>query len=379
MKNIIFHVPMKINEEYISGTMIRPKRMKEAFEKIGYKVYPIIGSSTERAKAVSEINNLINSGHKFEFLYSESANFPTILLDEDHIPRHPFLDFNFFRFIKAHKIPIGLFYRDIYWRFETYKKEVNFFKRCIVIPLFLYDLLKYKSLVDILFVPSNSFINYLPINFDIEKIYPLPPGCIIPQKQYFRREGRPFTILYVGNIALPEHDISMLFRIAKRLVVKNEEITFLISCPLNAWEEWASYYLSMVGGKMPLNIKLYHKKPDDIESLFFESDLFFIPINDEYSKIASHIKFYEAIGYGVPIIVAVNGDSELGNFVKREKVGWVVEYSEERVIQFLNYLLSNPQEVKVKKENVIRVREKHTWEERARLVAHLLTSEVYRE
>jgi len=369
---------MNINDEYISGTMIRPKRMKEAFEKIGYKVYPIIGSSTERAKAVSKIKSLINSGYKFEFLYSESANFPTILCDKDHIPRHPFLDFNFFKFIKNNNIPIGLFYRDIYWKFETYKKEVNFFKKLICIPLFYYDLFKYKKYVDILFVPSNSFIDYLPVKYDNEKIYPLPPGCVIPEKLCYKKEEKPFRILYVGNIAPPEHDISILFKIAKSLETKKEEVEFIVSCPVNAWKEWASNYLSMVGWKMPLNLKLYHKKPNDIESLFFESDIFFIPINDEYSKIASHIKFYEAIGYGVPILVAVNGDSELGNFVKREKVGWVVEYSEERVIQFLNYLLSNPQEVKVKKENVIRIREKHTWEERAILVAHLLTSEVYK-
>lgn len=371
---------MKINEEYISGTMIRPKRMKEAFEKIGYKVYPVIGSSTERAKAISEIKNLINSGHKFEFLYSESANFPTILLDEDHIPRHPFLDFNFFRFIKARKIPIGLFYRDIYWRFETYKKEVNIFKRLISVPLFLYDLFNYKLYVDILFVPSQSFANYIPINFNQRKIYPLPPGCRVPDKQnHSYVEAKNFLrVLYIGNIVPPDYDISILFKIAK-CFESNKKINFLVSCPVASWNKWSSYYLSMVDGKMPLNMSLFHKKPEELDDLYSNSDLFFIPINDEYSKIASKIKFYEAIGYGVPILVAVTGESEIGNFVKRENVGWVVEYSEEKVIQLLNYILSNPQEVKVKKENVIKIREKHTWEERARLVAHLLTSEVYRE
>jgi len=371
---------MKINEEYISGTMIRPKRMKEAFEKIGYKVYPVIGSSMERAKAISEIKNLINSGHKFEFLYSESANFPTILLDEDHIPRHPFLDFNFFRFVKAHKIPIGLFYRDIYWRFETYKKEVNIFKRLISVPLFLYDLFNYKLYVDILFVPSQSFANYIPISFDKKKLYPLPPGCTIPDKQNYSyiKTQNFLRVLYIGNIAPPDYDISILFKIAKYFET-SKKINFLISCPADSWNKWSSYYLSIVDGKMPLNMSLFHKKPEELDDLYFNSDLFFIPINDEYSKIASKIKFYEAIGYGVPVLVAVNGESELGNFVKRENVGWVVEYSEEKVMQFLSYILSNPQEVKVKKENVIKIREKHTWEERARLVAHLLTSEVYRE
>lgn len=356
--------------------MIRPKRMKEAFEKIGYKVYPVIGSSTERAKAIGEIKNLINSGQKFEFLYSESANFPTILLDEDHIPRHPFLDFNFFRFVKAHKIPIGLFYRDIYWRFETYKKEVNILKRSISVPLFLYDLLNYKLYVDVLFVPSHSFASYIPMNLN-QKIYPLPPGCRVPDKQsHSYVEVKNFLrVLYVGNIVPPEHDISILFKIAKHFE-NNKKINFSVSCPADSWSKWSSYYLSATDGKMPLNINLSHRKPDELENLYLESDLFFIPINDEYTKIASLMKLYEDIGYGVPTLVAVNGESETRKFVERENVGWVVDYSFDKITEFLNYISSNPKELEEKRKNVMNVRIRHTWEERARLVAQILTSGV---
>lgn len=372
MRNIIFYLPYRIKENYISGSIIRPKRMIEAFEKIGYKVYPVVGSSTERAKAISEIKKLINSGYKFEFLYGESANFPTILTDEDHVPRNPFLDFNFFRFIKSHKIPTGLFYRDIYWRFESYKMESNLIKMLITIPLFLYDLLCYKMYIDVLFVPSQRFVNYIPLDFN-QKTYLLPPGCdIVDNPDNFYGDIKNFLrVLYIGNVEPRDYNISILFNVAKHLE-NDTRIQISISCPMAIWEEWSYYYLSKIGGKVPANVSIFHKKPGEIDDLYFNSDLFVIPISNEYSKMASKIKFYEAIGYGLPILIIVNGDSEMGDLVKREKIGWVVQHSEEKVVQFFNYLLTNPQELKIIRENVIKIREKHTWEERAKLVANVL-------
>ena len=59
------------------------------------------------------------------FLYSESSTMPTSLTEPHHMPTHPFLDFSFFYFCKRNGIKIGLFYRDIYWKFEIYKEKVH--------------------------------------------------------------------------------------------------------------------------------------------------------------------------------------------------------------------------------------------------------------
>jgi len=166
-----------------------------------------------------------------------------------------------------------------------------------------------------------------------------------------------------------------LFKIAKYFE-NNKKINFSVSCPADSWSKWSSYYLSVTDGKMPLNISLSHRKPDELENLYLESDLFFIPINDEYTKIASLMKLYEDIGYGVPILVAVNGESETRKFVERENVGWVVDYSFDKITEFLNYISSNPKELEEKRKNVMNVRIRHIWEERARLVAQILTSGV---
>ena len=51
---------------------------------------------------------------------------PTLLTEPHHFPTHPLLDFGFFRYVKKQGIPIGLFYSDIFWKFEDYGKDLSF-------------------------------------------------------------------------------------------------------------------------------------------------------------------------------------------------------------------------------------------------------------
>jgi hypothetical protein len=78
---------------------------------------------------------------------------PTLLTESHHLPTHPFLDFNFFRFLKNNDIKIGLFYRDVQWNFkELY--NINFFKKIYAKFFYYWDLYNYNNLLDVLFLPS---------------------------------------------------------------------------------------------------------------------------------------------------------------------------------------------------------------------------------
>ncbi|MEO4788116.1 hypothetical protein ABHZ30_04940 [Bacteroides uniformis] len=125
IQRMIFHIPMRINRERASASSIRPVKMIEAFERLGYEVILIEGNASQRKKRIKEIKHNIRKGVTYDFLYSESSTMPTLLTEKHHCPTHPFLDFSFFSFCRKHGIKIGLFYRDIYWKFELYGSSIK--------------------------------------------------------------------------------------------------------------------------------------------------------------------------------------------------------------------------------------------------------------
>src|SRR5699024_1878719 len=122
-KQCIFHIPIDLRGQKNSGSSVRPNKMIEAFQNIGYKVEIIMGDGKKKKK--------IKKREKYDFLYSESSNLPTLLTETHHFPRYPFLDFRFFRFCKKHNIKIGLFYRDVHWKFDHFKKGKSKYKLII--------------------------------------------------------------------------------------------------------------------------------------------------------------------------------------------------------------------------------------------------------
>ena len=150
-KSCIFHVPNHIDKNAKSGSHIRPIKMIEAFRENGYDVDIVMGYGKERKRQIDEIRKKIRAGKKYDFLYSESSTMPTLLTEKNHLPLYPNLDFGFLKFCRKNGIKIGLFYRDIHWKFEKYRSEVSVFKRSFSIPMYKYDLRKYKKLVDVFY------------------------------------------------------------------------------------------------------------------------------------------------------------------------------------------------------------------------------------
>ena len=52
-----FHIPMRINRERASASSIRPVKMIEAFERLGYEVILIEGNASQRKKRIKEIKH----------------------------------------------------------------------------------------------------------------------------------------------------------------------------------------------------------------------------------------------------------------------------------------------------------------------------------
>ena len=369
MKRCIFHYLHPIDDKPGIGSALRPNRMLEAFRKIGYEVDVITGYSTQRRERIRQVKQNIRNGILYDFVYSESVNEPTALSDADHIPRHPFMDFGFLRFCRKRGIPVGLFYRDMPWKFPVYRNNVSHLKQMITLPLFRWDLCMYRKCVDTLFVPSEAFGKLVPH----ENIVPLPPGGQLFLKEQLKPQKKDaqekLHILYVGNV-LGVYDVTQFCKAVSQV----EGIELTICTPKQSWDKAKQRYEPFLCNR----IHIVHKSGAQLQPHYLEADLFCCCIEaNEYTRLAMPIKTFESIGYGVPIMITQG--IAAAELVKEADCGWVVDNSAESFKEVLFYLEKNPHEIETKTKNVLAIAANHTWENRAKKVSEVLLARKEKE
>ena len=365
MKRCIFHYTGKIEDMPKVGSAVRPKKMLEAFRQIGYIVDEVTGDGKERKEKIKKIKNNINKGIKYDFLYSENRNIPTLLAEENHLPIHPLLDFGFFNYCHSRGIKIGLFYRDIYWKFDLFKDGVELHKRIVLVPMFKYDLYQYSKKVDILYVPTNLLSKYLPKKFDVRE---LPPGGdihsdILERKKNKTYHNRDLRVFYVGGIA-GLYDMRTLFR----AIQKNKNVRLIVCTPRDQWESTKEHYQVFLCDR----IQVIHKSNSELEKYYDWADVVSVCFEkNKYAELATPIKAYEAISFGTPIIASEN--TAIARMIKQFNIGWVIDFSLKEMYEIFEYLKDNPHEIKEKTTNTIDIAQNNTWQKRAEKVAKELT------
>ena len=364
IKRCIFHVPNNIDKGGKSGSSRRPLEMIKAFKENGYVVDVVMGYAKERKKQISEIKKNIKNGIKYDFLYSESSTMPTLLTEENHLPIHPFLDFGFIKFCKKNDIKIGLFYRDIYWRYDFYRKSIPLWQSIITIPLYKYDLYKYNKLLDILYLPSLEMKEMLPIKNKLKskyKIDSLPPGCEKNELTEKREDDNVLNIFYVGGISKEVYNFEKLLEAVKG----KEKIKLKICCRENEWNSQKDRLANYIFN----NIDIVHLSGNELSECYREADICSLIFEEsDYRKFAMPIKLFEYLSNNKPIIATKN--TAAGKFVEKNNVGWTVEYDTEEIANLLERLRDNKNEIESIKEIEISVIEKNLWRERARKVAN---------
>lgn len=360
MTRMIYHVPYPLKTDAKTGSGLRPVRMLEAFRAIGYDVEVVAGVSKERRKLIRDLKRRIRGGEKFDFLYSESHTMPTALTDPDHLPRHPLMDVAFMRFCRKNGTKVGLFYRDIYWRFPAYKEAVNAIVRTGTRLLYNMDLVAYRLAVDKLYLPSlgmGKFVTHVPA----ERFAALPPGGEIRDLSTPTEtsESSDLELFYVGGIGgyYRMHD-------TVRAVAASESSRLTI-CTTEA--EWAVHGAGYQG-IMNDRITVIHKNGADLEPYYARAAACMLFIEPSvYRSFAAPIKFAEYIGFGKPVIV--NAGTNVAEFVAKFGNGWVLPFDSDALSGLLNDLALNPLHVAETTGAARKIREANTWEARARQVA----------
>ena len=363
MKKCIFHYPGPISSKPSVGSELRPYKMLEAFKNSGYEVIEVTGSSAERTKKIREIKDNIKKGIKYDFLYAENRNIPTILADEDHIPRHPLADFSLFKICSDNDIPMGLFYRDCHWAFEELRKGTSKLKRLILDICIKAELRKYVKFFKKIYLPSEEMHKYVFQNRDIDV---LPPGGnIVENLNAFKMHGTNDTlnVFYVGGI-YGIYDITNIVKAVSQV----ENVNLTICTVKEQWDAYKGYYEPLMNER----ISIIHKKSDELKEYYKTAHFSLFLVNDnEYANMAMPIKVFEAINYGTPIVVSDN--MAVAKIIKEEKCGWVIENSVDSLVGLLDYLKSNPEELSNKTQNTILAASKHSWQVRTKKVIEDLT------
>lgn len=353
--NIVFHVPFVLDKNSKSASGIRPIKMLEAFEKLGYKVDVISGCSIVRKKKIKEIIKNIKNGIKYEFVYSESSTMPTALTDYHHLPLRPFLDYNFFKFLKKTNIPVGLFYRDIYWMFDEYGQNLSFLKKQIALFFYRFDLSMYSKYIDKLYLPSLKMGDYIKI--ENKNIFDqLPPGhssvdSFVNQLSI----GEKLNILYIGGIG-PDYQMHVLFDAIKDM----DNVHLTICTRENDWEK-VKYEYNYVSS----NIEVVHRSGEELRDLYNNAHIAALFVRpQEYRDFAVPFKLFEYVGMDKPILCTTG--TLVGDFVEKNQIGWSLDYDSNQLKKLLNDF--NVNDFNHKLLTVSKFKKNQTWEQRARKV-----------
>lgn len=357
--NIIFHCPFPLSPQSTSASGIRPIKMLEAFRELGFHVDVVSGYSKERQKAVKQVERKITSGFEYQLVYSESSTMPTVLTDPNHLPLRPFLDACFFRTCQKNRIPIALFYRDIYWRFESYNKNLSFFKRNISKACYYFDLWVYKTYINRLYLPSLEMGKYIPC---VPKCVmgSLPPGHEVDLKKVNNQSKKSsgLNIFYVGGMS----DHYQMHKLFSSIAKNNNDITLTVCTRQSEWLSVKSTYPNLTS-----NIQIIHKHGKEMVAHLLAADIVSIFVKpQEYWRFAEPFKLYEYLGYEKPIIVSQG--TLAGSFVDKYKLGWSIPYEDEAICNLLEFLHKNPEEIDKIKQNMSKFSQCHSWRSRAEKV-----------
>lgn len=343
-KNILYITFVDFAEQK-SGSSVRPKKIYDAFLEEGFNVSLLTGLQNRKMERWKNC-----------FLYYKKIkknNYQFCYVEPPAGPIFNFCDHLLLLYIsKVKKIPVGLFYRDAYWKFADWY-NVKGIKKFIINTMHKFDWIIIKNTCKRIFFPTKTMGDL----FEFPDKEPLPPGCELTE--YNKSSSSDIEIIYVGGVTEQYGGKLLLEALDKvngekkinlHLVSRKEEIKNI--------EEYIN--------KPWLNI--YHSSGEELREIYSKANLAIIPRKvDFYMDFAMPVKLFEYISYELPIIST--NCKEVANFIEANKIGVICEDNVESLYNTLmnidmNSILEYTENVKIAKEN-------NTWNKRVEQISNL--------
>lgn len=367
-KSILVYYPFHLSDEVNSGSKIRPLKILQAFKKWAEKhdlnLIVISGDSQTRD---NQFRQLLQSG-KLEsilFCYMENQTIPIWLTDKSHIPKRPLIDWKFLRFLKNSNIPVGLFYRDVYWKFEELYPLKGIKKRVMQFIYFLEEKF-YKRYIDTIFLPSLDMGEY--VNINVKKV-DLPPGGMLKSNSNIIKPSYPFQAIYVGAIKNEGYGLPLLLDSLEIVNNKSKVCELTIVC---REEEFSSLSMEVRQRLIKQEINIFHTSGEKLDDLYGEMDFALIPrYKSIYNNFSVPVKLMEYLSNALPI-VATNCNAQ-AKIIENGNYG-VVCYDEKNSMAEAIKKVINENE-KFKNEIIRSFNQKHSWNTRVEKIQKVLYEE----
>lgn len=347
-KRIIFYLPYSFGD-LNSGSRVRPYKMYNAFLKLGYTVDLIAGTPKER---IAKYKEVLSARKNYSFCYAEASPYPL----------NPVYDYRILLGIRRLGIPIGIYYRDAYWKFKDYF-HFKGLKRIELLFRYQLDMFLFSRTASVMFFPTNSLLKI--IKFTNSKIVLPPAGEHSPIKREFKL---PLKAVYVGGITYRYGIKIMLQALA---LVNRDKLRFNLElvCRKREFEVLPKDIQRMA--QVPW-IKVSHVSGDTLKEVYSRSHIALIPlIKDSYNDLAFPVKLFEYLSFGLPI-VATNCN-EMSNFIEANECGIVCKDDGQSLANALNLLSNDIDKLKQLSCQAERtITNGNLWEDRVKLVARVL-------
>lgn len=349
---IVFHAPYPLAAG--TGSSVRPVRMRQAFVDLGYEVHEVTGHGARRRAATRALARRVRAGLRVDLAYGENSTMPTLLTEPHHLPTHPFVDLALLRLLRHHRIPTGLFYRDIYWRFPEYTERVHPAVAAGTRSFYHAELLAYGRWLDRVYLPSDQIAAFVP-HLRPGQARALPPGGQVVDVPRVRG---PFTILYVGNLSAYYRMHALL-----EAVDATPDVHLILCTPEGSWADARDGYAPWLGPR----VEVVHERGEGLLPLFARADVCSLVVEpSDYRDFASPVKLYEYLGHGKPVLASAG--TLAGQVVQDGGLGWQVPYDVPALTALLTRLRDargDGGEVDAAAARVRRARHGHTWAARA--------------
>lgn len=331
-----------------SGSGVRPFKMYNAFEKCDITVKLLEGQQNrrrDRRNKVKEISDWLDN-NKPDLCYIEPPSGPWFNI----------ADLRLLKKISDMNIPIGLFYRDAYWKFPKWA-DLKGIKGKLIIAMQKRDMRFFEKYCDIMYFPSQEAAEVFP-EMSFKHVKLLPPGAE-PPNQYDDSIKR--TLFYVGNV-LEADGIDDLLIALDELNKEGMNIKFIL---VTRWNELGSMREQTLLKKEWLQIE---KGSGEYLNQFYEqADLgVLVKKRHFYMDKAVSVKIYEYMAHSLPIL---STDCPVAKrIVESENCGIICQDNKDSIKKAIKEYYSDDGKIKELRWNAYEAALNNTWEQRAKQV-----------
>ncbi|WP_233188273.1 glycosyltransferase [Actinomyces qiguomingii] len=271
----------------------------------------------------------------------------------------PLLDYRIMRAMRRAAVPVGVFYRDAYWRVSV-DESATFYTR-VANSFQCADLLGYRRNRVHFFLPSSPMSNLVGLG-RMDSFSALPPAGDPAHVRALPDDMGGLRLVYVGGLGA-HYDLRDFF--CALTMVQGVQLDLVVR--ESQWRDALRCTPALNDGA----INAYHLSSSELDSVYGRAHVGVLAVKpSEYRDIAVPVKLFEYLSYGRPVI-ATRG-TEAGRIIEANGAGWVVDYRREAIAALLRRLQEEPREIEERAAAARAAARVNTWADRAREAARTL-------